>query len=61
MMVKTYLNKHPEIKEFWLESGVDFYLYGIDDFSNRHMNGILGRAKIKSIEEVPDEPVTLHI
>ena len=58
MKVKTYLKRHPEIKEFWIESGTAIALCRTDSFDdmNRHGNWTVIR-----VEEEPEELVTLHV
>lgn len=62
MMVKTYLKRHPEIKEYYLESGTSVATYRREDWISED-NIPLGDYPIKRIEEAPEpgELITLHI
>ena len=51
-MIRTYLKKRPEIKEFWLQSKDVFSLCRVDNFDD--MNNF-GDWKIKRVEEPPEE------
>lgn len=60
MTVKTYLARHPEIKEFYLQSKYEFATFKRNEIN---FYGILANSKIKQIKEAPEEGelVTLHI
>lgn len=62
MFVKTYLKRHPEIQEYYLESGTSVAHYRRRDWISED-NIPLGGYRIKRIEEAPEpgELVTLHI
>lgn len=62
MKVKTYLKRHPEIREYYVEAGTSCALYRRDDFISDD-NIPLGDYQIRRIEEAPepDELITLHI
>lgn len=62
MLVKTYLKRHPEIEEYYLESETSVAVYRRRDWISED-NIPFGDYRIKRIEEPPEpgELVTLHI
>lgn len=58
MLLRTYLEKHPNIQEYWLQSKEEFVLCKANDFDTLNC---FGNRKIVLVEEEPDEVVTLHI
>ncbi len=61
MKVETYLKRHPEIKEFWLQSNdVSFCKCSADNFDDINH---FGHLTIKRVEEAPEEGelITLHV
>lgn len=62
MTVKTYLKRHPEIQEYYLESELSFALYRRKEWISED-NIPLGDYRIKRIEEAPEpgELMTIHI
>ncbi len=68
MTIKTFLKKHPEIKEFWIQADERkrprmpevFTRLQADSFDD--MNHF-GHWKIKSVEDAPEpgELITLHV
>lgn len=62
MFVKTYLKKHPEIQEYYLESKGVPALYRRKDWISDD-NIPLGDYRVKRVEEAPEpgELITLHI
>lgn len=68
MLLRTYLKKHPEIKEFWLQSEDKSKLPDSRDECNLHdatdflgTINLFGNRKVIKIEEEPDELTTIHI
>lgn len=57
MKVETYVKRN-NVKEFWIQSKGEVALMHADNFDD--MNNF-GHFKIKNVEEVEGEPVTLHI
>ena len=62
MLLKTYLKRHPEIEEYYVESKTSVALLRRKDWISED-NIPLGDYRIKRIEEAPEpgELVTLHI
>ena len=58
MLLHTYLEKHPDIQEYWLQSKEEFILCKANDFDALNC---FGNRKITLIEEEPAEVITLHI
>lgn len=58
MMVRTYLKRHPEVIEFWLQAGEAVNLCRTDNFDDLNL---FGDRPVTEIEAVEGEPVTLHI
>ena len=58
MLLRTYLEKHPGIQKYWLQSKEEFILCDANDFDTLNH---FGNRRITLVEEEPDEVVTLHI